>query len=273
MLRFVPVTGNTARCRLAADIRPLRPVPSRHDRPWHRCRPRDRGRGVARRGRRPGDRPHQRPLAPATDLPGQPWLVVESLGERHRYPAMPEPPGLTGMMPGTWRMTFRLPMDVARSADVRAWLQLGAVLVPLPSEPALAEPAAPAAEPAAPAAARPNPPLPPSPPLPRCRPPPSRSPRCSRRAASACSSFKRQPARNNCVRPNEPSKRSGPGRPPRRPQPPTSPRASLSSATSSSAAKPTPPQLTATLAERDRLAARCPPARARRGDGPTRTRP
>ena len=96
--------------------------------------------------------------------PGQPWLVVESLGERHRYPAMPEPPGLTGMMPGTWRMTFRLPMDVARSADVRAWLQLGAVLVPLPSEPALAEPrppaepAAPAAEPAA--AAEPAPALP-----------------------------------------------------------------------------------------------------------------
>lgn len=66
---------------------------------------------------------------------GQPWLVVEARGERHRFPAMPEPPGLGGTLPGTWRMSFRVPADVARAPSVRAWLQLGAVLVPLPAEP------------------------------------------------------------------------------------------------------------------------------------------
>ena len=70
---------------------------------------------------------------------GQPWLVIESGGERHRFPAMPEPPGLSGTLPGTWRMSFRVPADIARTPDVRAWLQLGALLVPLPAEPA-AEP-------------------------------------------------------------------------------------------------------------------------------------
>jgi hypothetical protein len=71
---------------------------------------------------------------------GQPWLVVESHGKRHRFPAMPEPPGLTGTLPGTWRMTFRVPADLTHAPDVRAWLQLGVVLVPLPAEPPPAEP-------------------------------------------------------------------------------------------------------------------------------------
>jgi hypothetical protein len=84
---------------------------------------------------------------------GQPWLVVESHGKRHRFPAMPEPPGLTGTLPGTWRMTFRVPADLTHAPDVRAWLQLGVVLVPLPAEPPPAEPAVepipPALEPSA----------------------------------------------------------------------------------------------------------------------------
>ncbi len=77
---------------------------------------------------------------------GQPWLVVESHGERNRFPAMPEPPGLSGTAPGMWRMTFRVPSELTRAPDVRAWLQLGGVLVPLPAEPAV-EPIPPALEP------------------------------------------------------------------------------------------------------------------------------
>ncbi len=33
-------------------------------------------------------------------------LVVEAQGTRYRFPAMPDPPSVTGTMPGTWRMTF-----------------------------------------------------------------------------------------------------------------------------------------------------------------------
>lgn len=77
---------------------------------------------------------------------GQPWLVIDASGKRHRFPAMPEPPGLSGTLPGTWRMSFRVPADIARAPDVRAWLQLGALLVPLPAEPA-AEPVHPGLEP------------------------------------------------------------------------------------------------------------------------------
>ena len=80
---------------------------------------------------------------------GQPVLVIEAHGQRHRFPAMPEPPSLTGTAPGTWRLSFSVPASLAPHLGARAWLQLGVVVVPLPVE---VEPAAhqPAAEPGAP---------------------------------------------------------------------------------------------------------------------------
>ncbi len=63
---------------------------------------------------------------------GQPLLVIEVEGTRHRFPAMPEPPSLTGAAPGTWQMSFAVPASVASVAGTRAWLQLGSVVVPLP---------------------------------------------------------------------------------------------------------------------------------------------
>ena len=62
----------------------------------------------------------------------QPTLVVEVHGYRHRYPAMPEPPSLTGTAPGTWRMTFSVPAWIAPHLGTRASLQLGGVVIPLP---------------------------------------------------------------------------------------------------------------------------------------------
>jgi hypothetical protein len=64
----------------------------------------------------------------------QPTLVVEVHGYRHRYPAMPEPPSLTGTAPGTWRMTFAVPAWIAPYLATRASLQLGGVVVPLPAQ-------------------------------------------------------------------------------------------------------------------------------------------
>ncbi|MFL5830343.1 MAG: hypothetical protein ACJ76X_10530 [Solirubrobacteraceae bacterium] len=66
---------------------------------------------------------------------GQPLLVIEALGQRHRFPAMPEPPSLSGTAPGTWRMNFSVPAGLASEGETRAWLQLGATLVPLPRDP------------------------------------------------------------------------------------------------------------------------------------------
>ncbi|HEY2770349.1 MAG TPA: hypothetical protein VGI87_07275 [Solirubrobacteraceae bacterium] len=64
---------------------------------------------------------------------GQPLLVVEAQGQRHRFPAMPEPPSLTGAAPGTWQMTFSVPASLSPAQGAHAWLQLGgAVVVPLP---------------------------------------------------------------------------------------------------------------------------------------------
>jgi hypothetical protein len=63
---------------------------------------------------------------------GQPLLVIEVHGQRHRFPAMPEPPSLTGAAPGTWRMSFSVPSSLAPGIGSRGWLQLGAVVVPLP---------------------------------------------------------------------------------------------------------------------------------------------
>jgi len=64
---------------------------------------------------------------------GQPVLVIESSGRRHRFPAMPEPPSLTGAGPGTWRLSFAVPAVLAPELSGRAWLQFGAVVVQLPA--------------------------------------------------------------------------------------------------------------------------------------------
>ena len=64
----------------------------------------------------------------------QPTLVVEVHGYRHRYPAMPEPPSVTGTAPGTWRMTFSVPAWIAPHLGTRASLQLGGVVIPLPAQ-------------------------------------------------------------------------------------------------------------------------------------------
>ena len=62
---------------------------------------------------------------------GQPTLVIEAEGRRHRYPAMPEPPSLGGTGPGVWRLTFTIPGWMAPELG-RTWLQFGTVIVPLP---------------------------------------------------------------------------------------------------------------------------------------------
>ncbi len=64
---------------------------------------------------------------------GQPTLVIEAPGRRYRFPAMPEPPSLTGAAPGTWRISFAVPSALAPDLGGRAWLQFGAVVVPLPA--------------------------------------------------------------------------------------------------------------------------------------------
>ncbi|MGH2891406.1 MAG: hypothetical protein ACRDNJ_17455, partial [Solirubrobacteraceae bacterium] len=62
---------------------------------------------------------------------GQPTLVIEADGRRHRFPAMPEPPSLAGAAPGSWRLSFTVPGWLAPSLG-SAWLAVGAVVVPLP---------------------------------------------------------------------------------------------------------------------------------------------
>ena len=64
---------------------------------------------------------------------GQPQLVIEAEGTRHRFPAMPEPPSLIGAAPGTWRLSFTIPASLAPHLGGRVWLQFGAVVVPLPT--------------------------------------------------------------------------------------------------------------------------------------------
>ncbi|MBV9802108.1 MAG: hypothetical protein JO130_02910, partial [Solirubrobacterales bacterium] len=63
---------------------------------------------------------------------GQATLIVETDLGRQRFPAMPEPPSLTGAAPGTWRMTFSVPAELAPVLPGRTFLQLGGVMVPLP---------------------------------------------------------------------------------------------------------------------------------------------
>ena len=67
------------------------------------------------------------------ELRGQAMLVVETGTVRQRFVAMPEPPSLTGAAPGTWRMSFTVPAELAPQLPGRTFLQLGAVMVPLPS--------------------------------------------------------------------------------------------------------------------------------------------
>jgi hypothetical protein len=62
---------------------------------------------------------------------GQPTLVVEAEGRRHRFPAMPEPPSLGGIGPGMWRLSFSVPGWLAPDLGGRAWLQIGTAVVPL----------------------------------------------------------------------------------------------------------------------------------------------
>ncbi len=62
---------------------------------------------------------------------GQPTLVIETDGRRDRYPAMSEPPSLSGNGPGVWRLRFTVPERLAPDLE-RTWLQFGSVIVPLP---------------------------------------------------------------------------------------------------------------------------------------------
>src|SRR5437763_11272600 len=84
----------------------------------------------------------------------QPVLVLEAAGRRFRFPAMPEPPSVSGVGPGMWRISFSIPAALAPELGGRTWLQVGAVVVPLPAaarpltdvsatgEPSVAPPAA-----------------------------------------------------------------------------------------------------------------------------------
>ncbi len=64
---------------------------------------------------------------------GQPVLAIEAEGNRHRFPATPEPPSLTGAPPGSWQMTFSVPAWLAPYLGGRIWLQLGLAVIPLPA--------------------------------------------------------------------------------------------------------------------------------------------
>jgi predicted nucleic acid-binding Zn-ribbon protein len=82
------------------------------------------------------------------ELRGQAMLVVETGSVRQRFVSMPEPPSLTGAAPGTWRMSFTVPAELAPQLHGRTFLQLGTMMVPLP----VGEVPAPVAEVNAPAA-------------------------------------------------------------------------------------------------------------------------
>ncbi len=110
---------------------------------------------------------------------GQPTLVIEADGRRHRYPAMPEPPSLGGTGPGVWRLSFTIPGWMAPDLG-RTWLQFGTVIVPLPvavpapGEGSLTDTVAPLAPPPSPGPT--GPPSPASPPPPSTAPPESERP-------------------------------------------------------------------------------------------------
>ena len=112
---------------------------------------------------------------------GQPTLVIEADGRRHRYPAMPEPPSLGGTGPGVWRLSFTIPGWMAPDLG-RTWLQFGTVIVPLPvavpapGEGSLTDTVAPPAPTPSPGPPGPPPPAPASPPPPPTSPPVSERP-------------------------------------------------------------------------------------------------
>jgi hypothetical protein len=58
--------------------------------------------------------------------------VVDGPAGRQRFLAMPEPPSLVGAAPGTWRMSFSVPAELAASLPGRTFIQFGGVMVPLP---------------------------------------------------------------------------------------------------------------------------------------------
>jgi hypothetical protein len=112
----------------------------------------------------------------------QPTLVIEAPGRRYRFPAIAEPPSLSGIGPGMWRISFSVPTALVPELSGRVWLQFGAVIVPLPAaarppelapeesppappEPAQLAPAEPSAGSAAPPglSVTPNPPHSPEP--------------------------------------------------------------------------------------------------------------
>ncbi len=66
------------------------------------------------------------------ELRGHAMLVVETGTVRQRFVAMPEPPSLIGAAPGTWRLSFTVPAELAPQLAGKTFLQLGAVMVPLP---------------------------------------------------------------------------------------------------------------------------------------------
>ncbi len=63
---------------------------------------------------------------------GRPMLVIEVHGRHRRFRAIAEPPSVAGATPGTWRISFSIPAELAPHLGRQAWLQLGAVVVPLP---------------------------------------------------------------------------------------------------------------------------------------------
>jgi hypothetical protein len=63
----------------------------------------------------------------------QPTLVIEGPGRRYRFPAIAEPPSLSGTGPGMWRISFAVPAALVPELGGRSWLQFGAVIVPLPA--------------------------------------------------------------------------------------------------------------------------------------------
>src|SRR3984885_6201926 len=57
------------------------------------------------------------------ELRGQAMLVFDGPAGRQRFLATPEPPSLTGAAPGTWRMSFSVPADLAPALPGRTFLQ------------------------------------------------------------------------------------------------------------------------------------------------------
>jgi hypothetical protein len=67
--------------------------------------------------------------------------VIEAQGRRHRFPALPQPPTVSGAPAGSWLISFSVPASLAPEIGSRGWLQLGPVVVPLPAEIQRAAPA------------------------------------------------------------------------------------------------------------------------------------